>query len=307
MRPVRPVVLAAVLATAVALGAAGCATSSTGASGRPPAGSPRTVVLAAVQQTQAATSADIALRVSVSGTPDFGSLVPGGTGSSSSPIALDVTGTGAFDFAQKTGRITLTTPASGTSPARTIEIRIIGNDLYLNAPELLALDGGKPWVHVDTSSYRQDQGQNAGALGGFQDGDPGQVLTLLQRLGAQVTDVGPADIGGVATTHYRGSVDLTSPSTSGSSTGNGAFGRGLAKLFGFGAVPVDVWVDSDGRARQVQVTLSLFGVAVSAQEDFSDFGTPVVVDAPPAGQVADGSALLQSGMLKNLLGHSTGQ
>ena len=293
--------LGAALAAATAAAAAGCGSSTPGVAAGPPVGTPRAVVLASVGRTQSASTATISLHVSISGTPDLGALGAGVAGTASPPVSATITGSGAFDFGHKTGELTLQVAASATAPSTTVDIRLLGNDLYLSSPKLAALDGGKPWIHVDASAYTQRQSQSAGALGGFQGGDPTKVLDLLQKLTGTVSQVGPAQVDGVSTTHYRATVNLAGPS---SGTGTSQIGQGFAKLFGFGAVPVDVWVDSAGRARRVEVTISLLGITAVAGEDLGDFGAPVVVTAPPASQVADGTALVASGQLKNLLGGS---
>ncbi|HLX88332.1 MAG TPA: hypothetical protein VKR22_07765, partial [Acidimicrobiales bacterium] len=206
----------------LAVGVAACGSSAPGAGASgPPPGSPRTVVLTAAQRTESANTATIALHMTISGTPDLGSLLPGGSTTKQEPVSVSIDGTGAFDFVHKSGTLNMTIASSKTGSA-TVEILIIGNDLYLHAAQLPALDGGKPWIHVDASTYAKGQGQNSGALGGFQGGDPTKVLDMLQKLTGNVTQVGPAQIDGVPTTEYRGTVDLTG---SQSGTGSSAFGQ----------------------------------------------------------------------------------
>jgi hypothetical protein len=286
-----PAGAAAALSSALlALVAAGCTNSSnSGQSGR----SPRQIVLASVTTTESASSAAIHISVSIAGTPSIGGLVP--TSGSSRSVSLSVTGGGVYSFAQKTGRFTIEIPATGQSPATTLEFRQIGNDLYLSAPRLAAIDGGKPWVHVDVSQFEQHQSQSSGPAGALSTGDPTQVLQMLQQLGGSVTEVGHADIDGVSTTEYQGQIDLTK-----STTGSTIVSPQMALALGLQNVPVDVWVDNQGRARQVATSFTVIGLTVKAQEELGSFGTPVSVSAPPADEVADGSGLLQGGQLGNL-------
>ena len=292
---------------AAALGVALCACSSSvpGTSGAPH-GTPHQVVLASVDSTESADSAAIGLSISVTGTPSLGGLgaLGGSTGSSAAaPVNFRLTGHGVFSFADKTGDMTIEVPATGTTPGGSLEIRRIGQDLYLGGPQIAAADGGKPWVHVSVSQYQQfEQGQSqssAGPLGSLADGDPTKALALLQQLGAQVTEVGTSQIDGVATTEYQGQLDLA-----GGTTGSTIVNRQLAQALGLSNVPVDVWIDGQGRARQVSTSLSLFGLSISVEETMGSFGTPVSVTAPPADQVADGSGLLQNGKMANLFGGS---
>jgi hypothetical protein len=283
-------VVAALSTAVLAMVAAGCSSSSNAVqSGK----SPRQIVLASVSTTESANSAAIRISVSVSGTPSIGGLVPSSGPSRS--ISLSISGSGAYSFAQRTGQFTISLPASDQSPAVTLEIREIGNDLYLSTPRLAAIDGGKPWVHVDLSQFEQRQGQSSGPTGALSTGDPTQVLRLLQQLGGSVTEVGTANVDGVPTTEYQGQIDLSH-----STTGSTVISQQMAQALGLQNVPVDVWVDNEGRARQVETSFTVLGLSVKAQEQLGSFGTTVSVSAPPADQVADGSSLLQSGQLGSL-------
>jgi hypothetical protein len=62
-------------------------------------------------------------------------------------------------------------------------------------------------------------------------------------------------------------------------------------------IPADVWVDSDGLARRIQLKLDLGTMAgtgggsdlpvMTISIDLYDFGVPVHVEAPPADQVTE--------------------
>ena len=58
------------------------------------------------------------------------------------------------------------------------------------------------------------------------------------------------------------------------------------KAFG-GSFPVDVWIDHDGLPRRFSIDIEIPGGKGSVKEriDFTDYGTPVSIEAPPAGQV----------------------
>jgi hypothetical protein len=283
------------LLAVLAVAASACSSSPSASTGTRL--NPHQVVLSSVNATEAASSAAIGISVSVSGTPSLGGLGSSASGASGTAVNVSVTGHGLYSFAQKTGEMNLTIPssASGGSTA-TVQIRIIGSDLYLNEPQLSALDGGKPWVHVDLSQFEQQESENDGGIGALSDGDPSQILGLLQQLGTSVTEVGTADIDGVPTTEYQGQIDLTK-----TSTGSTIISSQMAQSLGLTNIPVDVWVDSAGRARQVSTSFTVLGLDVKAQVNLGSFGTPVSVSAPPADQTADGSSLLQTGKLSNLL------
>jgi hypothetical protein len=299
---VAPVALL-VAASAVALGACGSTSSgSSGAAahGHAVTGSPHDIVLASVDATESTRSAAVDLDISASGTPTIGG-VSGQQGSA--PISLSITGHGVFDFVDKVGQMSIDLPATNGQPAGSLQIRLVGGAVYLSAPQVTSLDGGKPWVKVDASKYLQKQGQDSGPLGGFSDGDPTQALAMLEQLGTNVTVAGHQVIDGAQTTEYDGSIDLSSVGTR-SSTSSTVISKQLMQALGLSTLPVKVWVDDAGRARQVQTTLTVFGITVSATEKIGSFGIPVTVTAPPSADTADGTALLDNGQLGNLLGSS---
>jgi hypothetical protein len=290
------------LGVAGALGLAACTSSAPGASAaHPPAGSPHDVVLASIAKT-GTTSAHMTLSVTVSGSPSLGS-----SSSSAPAVSESIDASGDFDFAAKSGQMTMTVPSlGGGSGSSTMEFRLVDQTVYLQVPAAASLVGGKPWIKVDLSSYESALGSSAtDPLGGATSGDPTQLLQLLDKLGAQVTEVGPAVIGGVPTTEYRGTVDLSkvlgqAAAGAGGSAGS-SLSQGLAKAFGLGAIPVSVGVDNDGRARQMTMNMAIFGVHLDVNLGLSDFGESVAVTPPPADQVADGSSLLQGGQLPDIL------
>jgi hypothetical protein len=298
-----------VVLAAAALGLSACTSAGgtpTGAA-HPPAGSPHDVLVASVTRT-GTTSAHMTLSITISGTPSLGL----GTGSSSSTAhALNGTlsAAGDFDFATKSGEMTMTVPPIAGSQGATLEIRVVDQTIYLKVPELSSATGGKPWVKLDLSSYESALGSSGSSnpLGGATSGDPTQLLQVLNQVGAHVTEVGPATIDGVPTTEYQATLDLSKAMGAGgsSSSSSSALGsqlsQGLAQALGLGNIPVSVWVDNDGRARRMTMNMSIFGIHLDMAMDLSKFGEAVTVTPPPADQVADGSSLLQGGQLNSIL------
>lgn len=292
--PRRRVFLGVVLTGVLAVVASACSSSSSPSSSHVSSEQAKQIVLASVDTTESVNSAAVDVTVSITGTPSLGGL-----GSSSKALNLSITGHGLFDFTNKKGELTLNLPSLGSGkPATTFDIREIGTDLYLSSPSLSAIDGNKLWVHVNTSAYEQKLGQSDGPLGGFSTGDPSQVLGLLKNLTGNVTDVGTADINGTPTTEYQATIDLIG---TGSSTSSTILSKQFAQALGLSNIPVDVWIDSAGRARQLKTSFSLFGLTVFALEGIGSFGTPVSVSAPPPDQTTDGTSLLNGGQLGNLL------
>jgi len=69
--------------------------------------------------------------------------------------------------------------------------------------------------------------------------------------------------------------------------------------------PADVWVNGQRQLSQLRLQIPLFGVNMSVTETLSDYNSPVSVSPPPADQTANGTRLLQSGKLGQILGNSS--
>jgi hypothetical protein len=180
----------------------------------------------------------------------------------------------------------------------TIYLSIAGLDGWFRVP------GSSPTVPVAPSS--------ASGIAG----DPSGLLDLAGGVEG-VERVGPQDLDGVATTHYRTSVDLgrafadLAPDARHRLAGSlGMVGGGLPRA---GLMPVDVWVDDAGMVRRIDSTVDLdslglgslglgspgldsLGVPSAASAvpssaqfsvEFSDLGSPVAVTVPDPSTVSD--------------------
>jgi hypothetical protein len=169
--------------------------------------------------------------------------------------------------------------------------------LYMQVPALASfVPGGKPWLKLNVKDAIQSQGLGGSAndLFGASGQSPAEALELLKKV-ADVTEVGSETIDGVETTHYSAVVDVEEALEQA-----GAPPAALAAVTSSGLstdVPVDVWVgDDDGLVRRMTITYD----AAASGETFSgeltmtltDWGTDVSVEAPPADEVFDASALL---------------
>jgi len=279
------------LGSTLALAAAACSSKTSSA---PPL-TPRQAVLASVTSTESASSAALSLSVSVHGVLSLGGSTTSGS-TTGKTISLDITGHGAFSFVNKTGDLTLDIPLLGQGSAGTVEIEQVGGQIYVSTPKLTSVDGGKQWVSFTLAGFQQEVG-SSDPLISLADGNPTATLGLLESLTGTVTEAGKSDIDGVPTTEYQADLNLAHPTTSST-----IISSALAQTLGLSSVPVDVWVDSAGRARQVSTTFSVLGLTVTAQVGLNSFGSPVSVTAPPADEVVPGSALLQGGQLGSVFG-----
>ncbi|MEU6182894.1 hypothetical protein [Streptomyces coeruleorubidus] len=200
-------------------------------------------------------------------------------------------GQGAVDLDDGDSVMTLTVQG------QRIEQRVVDQVLYQKMPKGQA-PGGKPWIKIDLGKVSAQQGAGDRSMS-----DPAQSAAYAKAItDKDVTKKGTATIDGVETTRYRVSVDVAELPN----------GDALRQQVG-PTLPMDVWLDEEGRMRRQQMDLTLNSAPGSTQRsstdaspssqrvtvrtvmDFTDFGTEVEADAPPAGQVTDmtGKALEQ--------------
>ncbi|WP_437065974.1 hypothetical protein [Streptomyces sp. enrichment culture] len=173
-----------------------------------------------------------------------------------------------------------------TAQDKTVEQRVVDQVLYQKASGQKA-PGGKPWIKIDLKRAAAQLGVNNQQIG-----DPAQTAAYAKAItDKDVTKVGTEKIDGTDTTHYKVSVDVSELPG----------GEQMSKQLG-PTLPMEVWLDDEGRLRRQQIDMTLKAPASSAEPgsgaapqqlkmstvmQFSDFGTEVDAEAPPAGQVAD--------------------
>lgn len=248
----------------------------------------RQPLLAAASTTEAARTAQVSLSVST------GTIVTTLQG------AADVS-TGNTDF-------TADLPAG----IGAVEVRTIGSVAFVHLPaNLQGLAGGRPWVEADVPTIEGLAGQQLG-LPGFGGGlDFRGVLDWLRGVSGPVTTDGTSTVHGDVTTHYHADVDLTKAATDAPAASRAKLQQ-AAQAAGQ-TIPVDVWIDNQGRLRRLKasvdlsklqardgVTVNHTGTIVTTLELWN-FGTPVNVTPPPADQVSPLGEI--SGVLKGFVGH----
>ncbi len=274
----RRLLIVPVLLLVVSAGCGSAGTSGTTA----PRQSLQDIVLASATKTQRAGSAHVSFMMNMTGLP---------TGT------MTMNGDGAIDMAQRRGQVVfhISSPLSELNGDMT-EI-MDGLVLYMKWPVLTSqIPGGKPWIKMDLEKLGRMQGIDLSSLMNTDQSDPTQALTYLRGASKSITTVGSDTIDGVTTTHYRAVVDLRKAMSRLPAAQRRAAATTIQRLIaqlGAGSMPVDVWIGSDGYVRRESLSFPMksrgmpAGAKMSMQIDLSDFGTPVSITVPPAGQVAD--------------------
>lgn len=202
------------------------------------------------------------------------------------------TGRGSFDAATGALSMQLSSQLPGQGEVA-LELRQVDDLVYVSGVPGLPPE---QWVQLTP----EELGAAGGPLGGA---DPSQQLTLLQQAG-DVQEVGPEQVGGVETTHYRGQVDLAAAAEQAQQ--GGADLRQLQQQYeqlGLSTVPFDLYVGPDGlpvrTATSVETSAGDQQVSSTSTVDFTDWGADVQVAAPegavPLSEVTGGGAPTPTG------------
>ncbi len=205
-------------------------------------------------------------------------------------VTATFTGDGDEDIANGLASFTMQENMSlpGSQPMSFQAIIDNGTD-YLSSSLMAGVPGvNKPWL---SSNISQESGSNAitGVLT-----DPTKMLSLLSSVGT-VTNLGSTSVNGVSATEYGVSVDMSKVAQSGS---NNVL-VGVMRCLGTTTLPMNIWIDNQGRAVKVSFVWNLDLAAgttsmrdvVNASYYFSKFGEPVSITPPAASDVQPLSSL----------------
>jgi hypothetical protein len=178
-----------------------------------------------------------------------------------------------------------------------IEEIVDGLVLYMHSDALAkGLPAGKRWLKLDLKGAAGKQGVDIAQLQALSGGgDPTQFLTYLAKAG-DVHKVGAEDINGTPTTHYHATIDFDKLAGSAGTAASSV--RQLEQVSGLKKLPTDIWIDASRRVRRQTVAIDAkqpLPISFSLQIDYKRFGVPVDVQAPPADETVDYSAVAGGG------------
>jgi hypothetical protein len=286
-----------VLAVAVAAIAAGCGSSSASESPARPSPSPSRFLASAATRSTGTPSMKTELSVTM-----LSSKLPGGRLDMAADGALDNTNHRMdmrLDMSKFATGLGAGAAALGGSPSDWIGEEVGDFDegraiVYMKLPVLTRLlPGGKPWIKMDLNEVGKRAGIDISQFTQFAN-DPAQMVDWLRAASGDVTTIGTETIDGVATTHYRTTVDIDKYPDLVPAENRDAMRKAvdsLEKAAHVSSFPMHVWVGKDGLVRQVRTVLTEMiqgqTVNVVTSERFYDFGTPVEIALPSDDQVTD--------------------
>ena len=228
----------------------------------------------------------------------------------SGPLANGVTIDGGFDFSNHRGRLEIDPSrfgAPGIGKIQAIFDYSSGIIVYMKFPAAAAQElDGKQWVKMDVSALMRQAGLDVdlGSLVQGQSNDPTSGLQVL-RGADNVVKVGTEQVRGTDTTHYRADASLDKAIAQAPTPAARDGITKIASLYTVRTFPMDVWIDSDGRARRFQFSVDTStlhlpgGVPTPAMGrlgltyELYDFGSAVDTQVPPPDQVIDFVDLLR--------------
>jgi hypothetical protein len=176
-----------------------------------------------------------------------------------------------------------------------MEMRLVGSDLFAKVPDSARGDVGtdKPWVKVKpdgTDPFSQVLGGSLTQVA--EQNDPARTIDQLRRGGTLVKGE-RTQLAGRPATHYWFDVELAKL---GDELPAGVDTDVVKQLQGkVGKFDLELWLDDGALPDQVLIDLSPMLAAAGAPADsgakittdYSGWGTPVDVEAPPPDQVGD--------------------
>jgi hypothetical protein len=210
-------------------------------------------------------------------------LTAGAATVTSAHIELNVTAggqqiTGAGDEQLKCGKLTgLDISESLPGGAGDFELIITGGKSYAKLPPA-SNPTSKPWVLVTPDSSNPTIAQLANSLQSTEASASITSSTAFVNAASSVKNDGPATVNGTPTTHWSVIVD---PSRLPDSNP----GKAALVQAGITSLPVELYVDSQGRPARVTENFTTQGQDVSTQVDVGRYNQPVSISAPPPDQV----------------------
>ena len=257
------------LLAGVAIAASACSGSGNDSSN--PVASSNDPIVAAMQNTLSAGSAAMAINEHTA--------VSGQT--------ADIQGSGQIDFEGQQGTLNLQLPTQLGGGSASIDMVFKDGVYYMKSPVFAQiLPSGKTWLKMDLKELSNSSSSAVAQFAQLAQSDPSQFVDILKG-SVEEHKVGSDTIDGDDTTHYKAKIDYQKAAKQADAAVRPSLqtaAAGIKQATGGYTVPIDVWIDSDGRLRRETVDVSLSTSGVTAKSnvtvDFTDYGKDVSVSTP---------------------------
>ena len=211
----------------------------------------------------------------------------------SSGSTVTGTGTGGIDFSQNALQLDMNV-AEGNQQVP-VKALYIGGSIYESIQGLDQIVPGKSWIAIDISSLTTGS-QGSGALG--TGNNPTAMLRLLALQGNKVTPLGSSTVDGVPVQGYSVKFNAATLKRQLARANLPAWMASVVNTINIQSASNTVYVDGSGLLRRYSIKLSESApstgtVRLDESLDFSDYGTPVSVSAPPSNLVVSFTQFLQ--------------
>jgi hypothetical protein len=171
------------------------------------------------------------------------------------------------------------------------DVRVDGDTFYLRVPILQMFTGTDGWLSMtanDVGAAADGFGLGAGTY------DPSKILDSLRGVRGEPEVVGEEEVRGVATTHYRATIDVERAVAQAPEEQRTQVEAALEQLGDpeIPEIPVDIWLDDDGLPRRLSIDLghAPAGVlgdagAMTLTMEVFGYGEPVDIEIPSADEV----------------------
>ena len=212
-------------------------------------------------------------------------------------------GAGELEFGPERGHLEVDLAPLGLAGEGRTQVLLDGDVVYIDLGRRLPGLADRPWVRIDLDGLEEGQGDSIEALRQLKANDPSAVLNALRGVTGDAAEVGKEDVRGTPTTHYRATVDLAAAKASSPEEARDDLDEVIRQL-GTSRLPVEAWVDAEGRLRRLRYTLDLADLAddapakgagrgrATATLELYEFGVAVPFQAPADSQVTDLADLL---------------
>ncbi len=188
------------------------------------------------------------------------------------------------------GEMSLVLAGSGSKHIRMQE-KIIWPVIYMRSRLFQrAMPNSKPWLKIDVKQLPGGGALNA--MAGASNNNTDQALAYLKGASSDVENLGTSKVRGVTTTHYRAQINFAKVlknMTAKMRAASRATINRLSLATGSVTMPMDFWIDAQGRLRaeQYSINSAAFTGPLFTRIEMYDFGVAVHVTPPPASQTSE--------------------